>query len=355
MHIIEIIVEKDRSVKCEEIYGGINGENSVTQLKFIIPKEYKNFYKYLDILKSDGVKTQTVVGDLENEIFYFTLPFSLTKEKEIVIQLVLKLGKKVFMSNMISLYFNDSLNATEVIDDNYQDTIEFIMENKTDLSFSEELSKTVKNKADKLDVYNLDLRVTNQLSEKTDNLEFKDFKEEVLNVLHNKVDKEKGMGLSEENYTIKEKEKLNKLPSEEELNQRINYIDLGVLDEFDIDYLPKVNKVQEIAVSEGVYHIKWAFDEIMGITDYAADGLLFKTMFYGEPALYLYVNGTNYYCKGAQDIWIRANVGNIIDLGEAEITGYNFPLEDFERIMSEKYSQFTRKSGVYQVRWTLTM
>ncbi|MBE7028840.1 MAG: hypothetical protein E7405_01170 [Ruminococcaceae bacterium] len=188
MHIIEIIVEKDRSVKCEEIYGGINGENSITQLKFIIPKEYKNFYKYLDILKSDGVKTQTVVGDLENEIFYFTLPFSLTKEKEVAIQLVLKLGKKVFMSNMISLYFNDSLNATGVIDDNYQDTIQYIMENKTDLSFSEELSKTVKNKADKLDVYNLDLKIVNQLSEKTDKSEFADFKKDVQGALEDKID-----------------------------------------------------------------------------------------------------------------------------------------------------------------------
>ena len=142
MYIIDVKISDNRFVGCENIYAGGIGENNITKLKFTVPNDYKDFYKYLDIIKSDGEKTQTVIDDDKNNVFYYTLPFSLTDKEEITLQLVMKDKEKVFKSNIFVLHFNGSIEGTQKLTGDYQDTIQFIMENKA----SKEEVKEIKDK-----------------------------------------------------------------------------------------------------------------------------------------------------------------------------------------------------------------
>lgn len=246
MYIIDVKISDNRFVECENIYAGGIGENNITKLKFTVPNDYKDFYKYLDIIKSDGEKTQTVIDDDKNNVFYYTLPFSLTDKEEITLQLVMKDKEKVFKSNIFVLHFNGSIEGTQKLTGDYQDTIQFIMENKASKEEVKEINDKLPFKVSKNEFYTFSIRTEEKLSKKVSDTDFLTFKNDSLNKLNlkvnktvyeedkenlesnilslknNKVDKIDGRGLSEENYTKKEKQKLAELPANEELYNEFN-------------------------------------------------------------------------------------------------------------------------------------
>lgn len=241
MDIIDVRISEDRTVECENIYAGVVGENNVTKLKFTVPESYKDFFKYLDIIKSDGEKTETFIEDDKNNVFYYTLPFSLTDREEITLQLVMKDKEKVFKSNIFVLHFNGSIDGTQKLLGDYQDTIEYLMENKASKEEIKEINSKMALKTSKSEFYNFSIKAEEELSKKVSDDDFLTFKNDSLNKLNlkvnktvyeedkenlesdilslknNKVDKIDGRGLSEENYTKKEKQKLAELPVNEEL------------------------------------------------------------------------------------------------------------------------------------------
>lgn len=241
MDIIDVKISEDRSVECENIYAGVVGENNVTKLKFTVPETYRDFFKYLDIIKSDGEKTETLIEDDKNNVFYYILPFSLTDREEITLQLVMKFKEKVFKSNIFVLHFNGSIDGTQKLLGDYQDTIEYLMENKASKEEIKEISSKMALKTSKSEFYNFSIKMEEELSKKVSGDDFLTFKNDSLNKLNlkvnktayvedkenlerdisslknNKVDKIDGRGLSEENYTNKEKQKLAELPVSKEL------------------------------------------------------------------------------------------------------------------------------------------
>lgn len=164
MYIIDIKVSENRFVECENIYAGEIGENNITKLKFTVPKDYRDFFKYLDIIKSDGEKTQTVIDDYNSDVFYYTLPFTLTDKEEITLQLVMKKEGKVFKSNIFVLHFNGSINGTQKLMSDYQDTIEFLMENKAAKEETEALKGKMALKLDKSEFYDFYIKVCEKLN-----------------------------------------------------------------------------------------------------------------------------------------------------------------------------------------------
>ena len=64
--------------------------------------------------------------------------------------------------------------------------------------------------------------IKNTLYKKEDKLEFDEYKKSTNNALSSKIDKEEGKGLSQEDYTKEEKQKLSQLPSNEELQDKLN-------------------------------------------------------------------------------------------------------------------------------------
>ena len=164
-------------------------------------------------------------------------------------------------------------------------------------------------------------------------------------------------------YEVNDKGVSKKFSSKEELDERINYINLGILDEYDNDYLPKYttvwnalyeyNKTNPLSAEGGIYTIKWEFADNLAIPG-IRKGLLIDSQFNGDPTLYLYVDGISYYGDGRYDYWTRGSRAEIIDLGEFEVETNFFPIERFKNALNQ-YSQYTRNSGVYQIKWTQTM
>ena len=281
MYIIEVKISDDRFVECENIYAGEIGENNITKLKFTVPEDYKDFYKYLDIIKSDGEKTQTVIEDIGNDTFYYTLPFSLTQGEEVTLQLVMKKNEAVFKSNIFILRFNGSIEATQKLEGDFQDTIQFLMENKTSKEETKEIIEKLDLKVPKNEFYNFCIKTNEDLNKKVSEDEFLTFKNDSLNKLNLKVnktvyedDKEKlksdilylknekvdkidGKGLSEEDYTTKEKNKLINLPTSDELKLELDDIKnilLRKLDKTDFEeYKTNTNNALNKKVNSSVY------------------------------------------------------------------------------------------------------
>lgn len=219
MNLIKIEVLNDKTVKCErEIIGQI-GEGNETKLKFIVPSSYREYFKYLDILKGNGEKTQTVIGDTESEIFYYIIPHSLTLNRELFIQLVMKKGDKIFKSKMIALHFDSSISATPYLEESFQDTIEFIMENKADKNEIKDLQAKLLLKAGKSELFDLNENLSGKLKEcqEKNNIRLEGLEVITESLRDKKVDKIYGKGLSSNDYTDEDKNKLESLPDNKAL------------------------------------------------------------------------------------------------------------------------------------------
>lgn len=189
MQILEINVGKNREVSLFVNKGGNIGENNETLLKFTVPEEFKNHYKYLDIIKNDKDKTQTVLDVGKNYEFTYILPAFLTENRELYLQLVMKLKDEIFLSNIFVIKFDESICATQYIADNSCDTIQYLMENKADNE-------------------NVNL-ISCELSGKLCSNVYYDELGRIYKSIDKKVDKEEGKELSQNDYTNEEKEKLS--------------------------------------------------------------------------------------------------------------------------------------------------
>jgi len=199
MYIIDVNVGENREVFLSNKNAGISSENNVTLLNFTIPEKYSDYYKYLDIVKGDNEKTQTVVSAEDEYKFSYKLPYELTQDLKLYLQLIFKKNNEIFKTNIFYIVFNPSVCATQYLQNEYQDTIEYIMENKADLSNIDELKNK---KLDKDIFYN-----------------FSD-SQNVIN--STKVDKTEGKDLSSNDYTDAEKNKLLNLPSRSEWDENMN-------------------------------------------------------------------------------------------------------------------------------------
>ena len=213
MNLLKIDILNDGTAICERQIAGQMGEGNITRLKFIVPYIYKEYYKYLDILKGNGEKTQTVIGDAESEIFYYNLPHSLTDCRELFIQLVMKKEDKIFKSKMIALHFDGGISGTQYLEENFQDTIEYLMENKADIKDLKGVESKLLLKAGKSELYELNESLTEKMN---DHQEKNGIRLEGLEVIteslrEKKVDKIYGKGLSSNDYTSEEKQKVARI------------------------------------------------------------------------------------------------------------------------------------------------
>lgn len=199
MYVTEINVAENREVILSSKKAGVSSENNATLLSFTIPQQYSAYYKYLDITKGDSGKTQTVVSTDDEYKFSYKLPYELTDALKLHLQLVMKKENEIFKSNIFCIMFNPGICATQYLESEYQDSIEYIMENKADLSYVEE----VKNR-------------------KLDKEIFYNFSDSQKLINNGKVDKIEGKGLSANDYTDSEKEKLSGLPKGEEILSKLN-------------------------------------------------------------------------------------------------------------------------------------
>ncbi len=195
MYILNIDIKEDRQVIISQKNSGNIYENNATVLHITIPEKYSSYYKYMDIIKDNKEKTQTVISTKNEHILSYPLPDALTGARELTCQLVLKNEAEVFKSNLFVLSFSGSINATQSIENKCADTIEYLMENKAD---REELIKQEDKKLEKNIFYS-----------------FRDTQDEINN---SKVDKEEGKVL----IPYEELDKLTKLPKRENLDQTLN-------------------------------------------------------------------------------------------------------------------------------------
>ena len=272
MNIIQIEVFKDRKVYIEDLNAGNSGESGATNLKFVVPKEYAGFYKYLDIITSDGERTQTIAGDRENNIFYYELPYILTGNNDITLQLVMKNENKIFKSNMFVLTFNQSIDGTQYLENNFQDTIEFLMENKTEKRETQELLAKVNQKLNSEEFYRYKVLSMEDILKKANESEVNEKILNLIDTLSKKVDKESGKKLSSNDFTDFEKNKLSELPDAKELfevlNSKISLIYTDAQDE-NFSYDNFINSgIYFIVVNDGdvslVHTLKvcWDFDTL---------------------------------------------------------------------------------------------
>ena len=71
---------------------------------------------------------------------------------------------KVFKSNIFVLHFNGSINGTQKLMSDYQDTIEFLMENKAAKEETEALKGKMALKLDKSEFYDFYIKVCEKLN-----------------------------------------------------------------------------------------------------------------------------------------------------------------------------------------------
>ena len=121
MYILNMEIKEDRQVIFSSNFGGNIFENNATLLNIRIPKIYSSYYKYMDIVKDNKEKTQTVVSTRDEYILSYPLPDTLTGARELTCQLVLKKDAEVFKSNLFKLTFLGSVNSTQLIENKNPD------------------------------------------------------------------------------------------------------------------------------------------------------------------------------------------------------------------------------------------
>ena len=285
MHTININVSETREVTIDFKTAGNIAENNETLLSFEIPKEYSSYYKYLDILKEKDKKTQTVVSTDDENKFSYKLPYELTDGRCLYLQLVLKKGENVFKSNIFSIMFNGAICGGQHLVGDYQDAIQFIMENKSDKKDVENLNKDVYRKLDS-NIFYSQLEVQEAVNNKKVDIEAydyltNDFRTKYLDLLSEinkekirinqlistKVDKEEGKGLSENDFTNGHKKQISKNQADiEHLAVSINTLNNELLDE-----IKRTDNLENL-IEEDVY-TKEEIDVMIGDIDEALDEL----------------------------------------------------------------------------------
>lgn len=239
---LKLIINQDRTVILSEIekQGNVK-ENSATSLEITCPEELKNYTKTIEFETDDG----TVFDAIFDNKYVFKN--NITKYENVVAQIVFddSTNNKRWKSDIFELNFGKSINAEHNIDDEeiehtVIDTIlDEINKTKNDLSenyYDKEESDTLLfNKVDKVEGHSLvddeeiarlanvdnynDTEITNRVgSLETDNVTNKANIQSNTEAIETKVDKVEGKGLSPEEFTFQEKNKLRNIESGAQAN-----------------------------------------------------------------------------------------------------------------------------------------
>ncbi len=184
MYKINIKVSSDRRIDMSSHSGGVTGEKNTASLVFEIPKEYSSYNKYLDIFKESGEKLQTVVSVKDESAFSYILPGELCDNLNVYMQLVMKKGDAVFKSYRFVIAFEEGINVTSYLEDNCRDSIQELFEIKADKDEVSELSKALLDKLSAQVFYNEKQILENIISGKADT----DFVDERLNLKADKAE-----------------------------------------------------------------------------------------------------------------------------------------------------------------------
>ena len=169
---VEIVI--DRSCICEKSTLGAQQENKFEKLEFTFPEEIQDYIKTIEFQTPDG----KFIDKIENK--EYIIKNNISKYECVQVQVIAIKDDKVFKSKIFDLYFYKSINATEQIEEEQPDLVHKMI----------------------LDIENIKDDINNFTS--YDDSEIKED-------LKNKVDKIKGKGLSTNDYTNEEKQKLAKL------------------------------------------------------------------------------------------------------------------------------------------------
>jgi len=175
---MQIKINIDRNCELESSRIGTQNENEFEKLEFVFPEELEGYAKTIEVQTIEG----KFVDKIENN--EYIIKNNITKYKNIKVQIVAIKYDTVFKSKVFELKLWGSINATEQI-----------VEEKPDL-----INKML------VDIEKIEKDISN-FSEYDDTK----IKEDITDLQNNKVNKEEGKGLSSNDYTDEEKEKLANL------------------------------------------------------------------------------------------------------------------------------------------------
>lgn len=249
---MKISVDKDRKVYTSSSLAGTVNENYYEVLEFTFPEELENYTKYIEIQAED----LRYVDRIEDN--KFTISNELTKYEYLQVQIVCKdlQNNIVFKSNIFTLSTNESLNIMEDISEEQGDLLDRIelelqeaKEDITDLQETQEQhTEQIQTNAtdiatlqgqvatNETDIANIKTKNTQQdnaiatntqditdikVEQTTQNTNISKNASDIADIqaeqvtqntnIANKVDKVTGKGLSTEDYTTDEKNKLANL------------------------------------------------------------------------------------------------------------------------------------------------
>ena len=171
---MKVEISIDRSCICEKSTLGTQQENKFEKLEFTFPEEIKDYAKTIEFQTLES----KFIDKIENK--EYIIKNNISKYECVQVQVIAIKDDKVFKSKIFDLYFYKSINATEQIEEEQPDLVHKMI----------------------LDIENIKDDINNFTS--YDDSEIKED-------LKNKVDKIKGKGLSTNDYTNEEKQKLAKL------------------------------------------------------------------------------------------------------------------------------------------------
>lgn len=171
---MKVEISIDRSCICEKSTLGTQQENKFEKLEFTFPEEIKDYAKTIEFQTLES----KFIDKIENN--EYIIKNNISKYECVQVQVIAIKDDKVFKSKIFDLYFYKSINATEQIEEEQPDLVHKMI----------------------LDIENIKDDINNFTS--YDDSEIKED-------LKNKVDKIKGKGLSTNDYTNEEKQKLAKL------------------------------------------------------------------------------------------------------------------------------------------------
>ena len=171
---MKVEISIDRSYILEKSTLGTQQENKFEKLEFLFPEEINDYTKTIEFQTPDS----KYIDNIEND--EYIIKNNISKYECVQVQVIAIKDDKVFKSKIFDLYFYKSINATEQIEEEQPDLVHKMI----------------------LDIENIKDDINNFTS--YDDSEIKED-------LKNKVDKIKGKGLSTNDYTNEEKQKLAKL------------------------------------------------------------------------------------------------------------------------------------------------
>ncbi len=113
---IDIYINKNRTIKCNEDRIGKQGENNVTQFRIHLEDEMIDKGLYVDFQKQDGIKITSPRLYAENNVAIYNLPLSLLDSNgDLKIEIILRTDEETWITYSRTFYVEKSINAVELI------------------------------------------------------------------------------------------------------------------------------------------------------------------------------------------------------------------------------------------------